>query len=58
LRENINAFKLGFPDGTEAIESAAKGYKFLLEYMRTSTIEMIEAAEALDIFLSKFTREI
>lgn len=26
--------------------------------MRTSTIEMIEAAEALDIFLSKFTREI
>jgi hypothetical protein len=34
------------------------GYKFLLEYVRSSKIEMIEAAQALDLYLSKFTKQI
>jgi hypothetical protein len=34
------------------------GHKFLLEYMRTSKIEMIEAAQALDIYLSKFSEHL
>jgi hypothetical protein len=32
------------------------GYKFLLEYVRASKIEMLEAAQALDLYLSKFTK--
>jgi hypothetical protein len=34
------------------------GHKFLLEYIRTSKIEMIEAAQALDIYLSKFSEHL
>lgn len=34
------------------------GYKFLLEYQRSAQVEMIEAAQALDLYLSKFTHEI
>ncbi|MGL5935429.1 MAG: hypothetical protein ACRCZI_07375 [Cetobacterium sp.] len=32
------------------------GYKFLIEYIRSSKIEMLEAVQALDLYLSKFTK--
>jgi hypothetical protein len=35
-----------------------KAYKFILEYMRSSKVEMIEAAQALDLYLSKFTEQL
>jgi hypothetical protein len=46
-------------DGIKKIvESYEGGYKFLLEYIRSSKIEMLEAAQALDLYLSKFTQSI
>jgi hypothetical protein len=33
-------------------------YVFILEYIRSSKVEMIEAAQALDLYLSKFTAQI
>jgi hypothetical protein len=41
-----------------SMESYEGGYKFLLEYVRSSKVEMLEAAQALDLYLSKFTRDI
>ena len=41
---------------TTEIETFKNGYKFLLEYIRSSKIEMLEAAQALDLYLSKFTQ--
>jgi hypothetical protein len=40
------------------LEKQLSGYKFLLEYVRQAKIEMIEAAQALDLYLSKFTRNV
>jgi hypothetical protein len=34
------------------------GYKFLIEYIRTAKIEMLEAAQSIDLYLSKFTQNI
>jgi hypothetical protein len=34
------------------------GYLFLMEYIRSANVEMIEAAQALDLYLSKFTEHI
>lgn len=34
------------------------GYLFLLDYIKTAKIEMIEAAQALDLYLSQFTQKI
>jgi hypothetical protein len=39
-------------------EDYKSGYKFLLEYVRSSKVEMLEAAQALDLYLSKFTKDI
>lgn len=36
-------------------EDLMNGYKFLLEYIRSAKIELIEAAQSLDLYLSKFT---
>ena len=33
-------------------------YTFMLEYIRSAKVEMIEAAQALDLYLSKFTSQI
>ena len=33
-------------------------YTFMLEYIRSAKVEMIEAAQALDLYLSKFTAQI
>lgn len=38
--------------------NAWKAYVFMLEYIRSAKIEMIEAAQALDLYLSKFTEQI
>jgi hypothetical protein len=38
------------------IDSYERGYIFLLEYIRSSKVEMLEAAQALDLYLSKFTQ--
>ena len=44
---------------TPASETNAwKAYVFMLEYIRSAKIEMIEAAQALDLYLSKFTEQI
>lgn len=32
------------------------GYRFLLEYIRSAKVEMIEAAQGLDLYMSKFTQ--
>jgi hypothetical protein len=37
---------------------ADKGKKFVLEYSRIAHVEMLEAVQALDLYLSKFTQEI
>jgi hypothetical protein len=42
----------------QIIEDYEGGYKFLLEYIRSSKIEMLEAAQALDMYLSKLTQSI
>jgi hypothetical protein len=42
----------------DSMDSYEGGYKFLLEYIRSSKVEMLEAAQALDLYLSKFTRDI
>lgn len=57
LEEEIKFLKdNGAPESE--LEDYVKGYKFLLEYVRSSKIEMLEAAQALDLYLSKFTKEI
>ncbi len=43
---------------TSGLNNELEGYKFLLEYIRGSKIEMLEAAQALDLYLSKFTQNI
>jgi hypothetical protein len=35
-----------------------RGFVFLIEYIRSAKVEMIEAAQALDLYLSKFTESI
>jgi hypothetical protein len=35
-----------------------KGYLFALEYIRSGKVEMLEAAQALDLYLSKFTEQL
>jgi hypothetical protein len=37
---------------------ADKGYLFALEYIRSGKVEMLEAAQALDLYLSKFTEQL
>ena len=44
------------PPGTAAEYWGA--YTFMLEYIRSAKVEMIEAAQALDLYLSKFTAQI
>jgi hypothetical protein len=36
-------------------ENKWRGYVFLIEYIRSAKVEMIEAAQALDLYLSKFS---
>lgn len=45
-------------DATNALASQLEGYKFLLEYIRQANIEMLEAAQAIELYLSKFTQKI
>jgi len=45
-------------DQKDSNKGFSAGYKFLLEYIRTSKIEMLEAAQAIDLYLSKFTQNI
>jgi hypothetical protein len=46
----------GSADARTDLADYADGYKFLLEYIRSSKVEMLEAAQALDLYLSKFTK--
>lgn len=39
-------------------ENKWRGYVFLIEYIRSAKVEMIEAAQALDLYLSKFAESI
>jgi hypothetical protein len=39
-------------------DAAWDGYVFLMEYIRSAKVEMIEAAQALDLYLSKFTEHV
>ncbi|MGK0368101.1 MAG: hypothetical protein ACI9QD_001242, partial [Thermoproteota archaeon] len=55
---NNVALGTGKPTQNKNAKDLKDGYKFLLEYIRTSKIEMIEAAQALDIYLSKFTEHL
>lgn len=48
----------GTPAQKLELEDYESGYKFLLEYIRSSKTEMLEAAQALDLYLSKFTQSI
>lgn len=41
----------------DAYENTWKGYVFLIEYIRSAKVEMIEAAQALDLYLSKFAAD-
>lgn len=61
LHESIKDYKAvaGRTDVEKtAMDSYEGGYKFLLEYIRSSKVEMLEAAQSLDLYLSKFTREV
>ncbi len=53
LSSNIKAADLASND---VVKDYQEGYKFLLEYVRASKIEMLEAAQALDLYLSKFSK--
>lgn len=46
------------PNGTPAEEERWKVYVFILEYIRSAKVEMIEAAQSLDLYLSKFTEQV
>lgn len=43
----------------DAMQKASwNAYKFTIEYIRSAKVEMIEAAQALDLYLSKFTEHV
>jgi hypothetical protein len=52
LYENLAALKT---ENAAGVSGYLDGYKFLLEYIRSAKIDMLEAAQALDMYLSKFT---
>jgi hypothetical protein len=57
LKANIDVVKNGLPaNDVKKVDSYVEGYKFLLEYIRSAKIEMLEAIQALDLYLSKFTK--
>ena len=60
LHSDLSLLKAGAAnqDEKDQIDSALKGYKFLLEYIKSAQIEMLEAAQALDLYLSKFTKSV
>ena len=60
LRANINNVKnnLNNEKNKEELESIVSGYKFLLEYIRSAKVELIEASQALDLYLSQFIQDI
>lgn len=45
-------------DLKKQLDSAMEGYKFMLEYIKSSQVEMLEAAQALDLYLSSFTNSV
>lgn len=59
LNEDIKIAKAGANNDEKAkLDQYVDGYRFILEYIRSSNIEMIEAAQALDLYLSKFTKNV
>ncbi len=42
----------------DELKDELSGYKFLIEYIRGAKVEMLEAAQALDLYLSKFTHDV
>jgi hypothetical protein len=58
LGEQLKKIKTDNPNDKANIDSYESGYKFLLEYIRSAKVEMIEAAQSLDLYLSKFTQSI
>jgi hypothetical protein len=51
--------KIRGSDATDKVkEERWKAFKFALEYIRDAKVEMIEASQALDLYLSKFTQRI
>ena len=57
-RRMIDLYKTANPAAHEQIENKWRGYVFLIEYIRSAKVEMIEAAQALDLYLSKFAESI
>ena len=55
---DATALGLEVVPGDKKGEEYRQGYLFLMEYIRTSKIEMLEAAQAIDLYLSKFTQNI
>lgn len=56
---SIPANAAGVTDAQKkALQARWTAYKFLLEYIRQAKIEMLEAAQALDMYLSKFTEQL
>ena len=58
LAVELAAFKRADAETKKVVEKYEGGYKFLLEYLRSSKVEMLEAAQSLDLYLSKFTQSI
>ena len=57
-RRMIDKAKVVFPADHEKFENKWRGYVFLIEYIRSAKVEMIESAQALDLYLSKFAESI
>jgi hypothetical protein len=63
LYRNVKDFKAGagLRDNEEEkkkMDDIVEGYKFLIEYIRSAEVDMLEAAQALDLYLSKFTKDV
>lgn len=56
LNSPLSADIDALPADKEQLEKYKDGYKFLLEYIKSSKVEMLEAAQSLDLYLSKFTK--
>lgn len=58
LNSECIAYRKLYGAGGTINEKRWKAYLFLMEYIRSAKVEMIEATQALDIYLSKFTERI
>lgn len=57
IQEKYNA-EMKRIEESEAGDEVKNASEFLLEYVRSAKVEMLEAAQALDLYLSKFTKQV